>query len=122
MEKYLIGEAEYTQGYLTIEDTEKVVELLAGLDAKQFATGEPIKIATYLLKQNLLQGLFEIILEGPKPIKDFKKVRLTLALEIIEDFLSSAEISIIISRVLSIGEKMETKTGISTKKNLTTTN
>lgn len=111
--KYKINNHQYSQTYLTIESTEKILELIEEISIENVVKN-PIEFAKFLIKSKKLDEFLNIVLSGgPKPIQT-KTLRLTLIIEIISDFLSSDEISKITSQIFSLirhlTEKMENMT------------
>jgi len=92
---YQINGKDYTQTFLTIEQTIQFTKLIKGLslDVKNI----PVMIET-LVKSGKLQGMLEIVLDGPKPI-NVKAIKPALLLKIIGDFFSFNELLDIISTI-----------------------
>ena len=110
VKKYLIDGMECTQTFLTIEKTEQILELLNDLSFREM--GSPGVVVQKLFKEKKFDSFMGIILEhSATNSPDFRKMKLFQAVEVIGDFLSSDEMSQIISGIFSaitlLGGRME---------------
>lgn len=96
--KYTINGIEYTQTFPTLGDVKKLVTAFEDFDLSNLTAGS---LFSALLKHNLLQDFFNIILKGEKAI-DADIIDFDVAVEIIADFLSSSRFSAMLSMIFSI--------------------
>lgn len=102
VEKYVIDGVVYTQTFPTLGDVKKLVTAFEDFDLSNLTAGS---LFSALLKHNLLQDFFNIILKGEKEI-NADVIDFDVAVEIISDFLSSLRFSKMLSMIYLIVENL----------------
>jgi hypothetical protein len=94
--EYTIADKQYSQTYLTIEQTIQLSKQIKGIKFGDLS--DILGILDQLVKTGKLKSLLEIVLDGPKPV-DVNKIKPALLLKIIGDFFSFNEIFDLISTI-----------------------